>query len=210
MNTTPHGRLRKRALALSTIAAAAAIPAIVPADADAAAIKFAVDNNVLVGQDVKVHGALDAPAGQEVRVQRTRGGRWHTIDTVTTDGDGGFKTHLDTEALGKMRIRAVGPQGSESPVRKSVAYRLASASYYGPGLYGQHLACGGTLEPGTIGVANKTLPCGSKVRLHYRGHTIRVPVIDRGPYAGNREFDLTEATKNRLHFPSTGNVWTTK
>src|SRR4051812_44608736 len=41
----------------------------------------------------------------------------------------------------------------------------AVASWYGPGLYGGHLACGGTLTPQTAGVANKTLGCGTKVRL---------------------------------------------
>ena len=43
-------------------------------------------------------------------------------------------------------------------------YRKAAASWYGPGLYGNKLACGGTLEPGTIGVANKTLP------VRHEGH----------------------------------------
>jgi rare lipoprotein A (peptidoglycan hydrolase) len=39
---------------------------------------------------------------------------------------------------------------------------------------------------------------------------VTVPVIDRGPYAGNRVWDLTPATKARLHFPSTGVVWSTR
>src|SRR4051794_8472099 len=42
---------------------------------------------------------------------------------------------------------------------------LAVASWYGPGLYGNHLACGGTLTPGTFGVAHKALACGTKIRL---------------------------------------------
>ncbi|HXS46068.1 MAG TPA: septal ring lytic transglycosylase RlpA family protein, partial [Solirubrobacterales bacterium] len=84
------------------------------------------------------------------------------------------------------------------------AYRTAAASYYGPGLYGGALACGGTLQPGTLGVAHKTLPCGSKVRLRYRGRTVTVPVVDRGPYVAGRDFDLTAATRARLRFPSTG------
>ena len=46
-------------------------------------------------------------------------------------------------------------------------YRPAAASYYGPGLYGGALACGGTLTPGKLGVANKTLPCGTRVTLRY-------------------------------------------
>ena len=60
-----------------------------------------------------------------------------------------------------------------------------------------------------MGVANKTLPCGMLVTLHYGGHTVRVPVIDRGPYVEGREFDLTEATKNALGFGDTGQVWST-
>ena len=43
--------------------------------------------------------------------------------------------------------------------------------------------------------------------LRYNGRTVRVPVIDRGPYVGSREFDLTEATKQALGFGDTGTVW---
>jgi rare lipoprotein A len=84
------------------------------------------------------------------------------------------------------------------------------ASYYGPGLYGNKLACGGRLQPGTIGVANKTLPCGTKITLHNKGRTLNVKVIDRGPYVGGRYYDLTAATKQKLGFGSTGQVWSTK
>jgi rare lipoprotein A (peptidoglycan hydrolase) len=35
-------------------------------------------------------------------------------------------------------------------------------------------------------------------------------VIDRGPYVGGRDWDLTGATKTRLGFPSTGTVWATR
>ncbi|MBA3300592.1 MAG: septal ring lytic transglycosylase RlpA family lipoprotein, partial [Thermoleophilaceae bacterium] len=38
---------------------------------------------------------------------------------------------------------------------------------------------------------------------------VTVRGVDRGPYAGNREFDLTAATKRKLGFGSTGTVWTT-
>ena len=49
-----------------------------------------------------------------------------------------------------------------------------------------------------------SLPCGSKVKLRYRGRTVTVPVVDRGPYVAGRDFDLTAATKAKLGFPSTG------
>jgi rare lipoprotein A (peptidoglycan hydrolase) len=59
-------------------------------------------------------------------------------------------------------------------------------------------------------VANRTLPCGTKVTLRYGSRSVTVPVIDRGPFSGSREWDLTAATKSRLGFPDTGVVWTTK
>ena len=83
-------------------------------------------------------------------------------------------------------------------------------SYYGPGLYGNGVACGGTLTPSTIGVAHKTLPCGTKVTIRYHGHTVVAPVIDRGPYVAGRDYDLTEATRNRLGFGGVGTIWTNR
>ena len=70
-------------------------------------------------------------------------------------------------------------------------YRHALASWYGPGLYGNQLGCGGRLGTSQLGVAHKSLPCGTKVTLRHHGRVVRVPVIDRGPYSGAREFDLT-------------------
>ena len=86
------------------------------------------------------------------------------------------------------------------------AYRLAAASYYGPGLYGNGVACGGTLQPGTLGVANKTLPCGTMVKLRYHGRTITVPVIDRGPYVAGRDYDLTRRPRSGSASPGVGVV----
>ena len=85
-------------------------------------------------------------------------------------------------------------------------YRRAAVSWYGPGLYGNKLSCGGRLTPGTLGVAHKTLPCGSRVTLRRGDRVIRVRVVDRGPYVGGREFDLTSATRERLHFGGVGSL----
>ena len=85
-------------------------------------------------------------------------------------------------------------------------YRKSYASWYGPGLYGNRLGCGGTLSAGRLGVAHKSLPCGTKVTLRHGGRVVRVPVIDRGPYVGGREFDLTAATAQKLHFHGHGSI----
>lgn len=72
--------------------------------------------------------------------------------------------------------------------------------------YGLPVACGGVLKVPELGVANKTLPCGTEVTFVYGGRAIRVPVIDRGPYIPGREWDLTGATAEALHFPGLGPI----
>ncbi len=101
---------------------------------------------------------------------------------------------------GTARHRAA-HRGAHGPHR---AYRPAEASWYGGG---GSLACGGTLTSSTQGVANRTLPCGTRVFLRYHGRKVEVSVIDRGPYVAGREFDLTEATKRALGFGDLGEVW---
>jgi rare lipoprotein A (peptidoglycan hydrolase) len=74
----------------------------------------------------------------------------------------------------------------------------AGATWYGPGFYGHQTACGTVLRQTTVGIAHRSLPCGTKVTLAYHGHTVVAPVIDRGPYAGGYKFDLTGATAEAL------------
>ena len=85
-------------------------------------------------------------------------------------------------------------------------YRVVKATWYGPGLYGNRTACGQRLTRSTVGVAHKRLRCGTKIALAYRGKTVVVPVIDRGPYARGIEFDLTYATAKRLGMMQTARV----
>jgi rare lipoprotein A (peptidoglycan hydrolase) len=86
------------------------------------------------------------------------------------------------------------------------AWRYGGASWYGPGLWGNKTACGQTLRPQTLGVAHKTLPCGTTVKFVYRGQTVVTQVIDRGPYAHGRVWDLTKAVSDALGFEGVGRV----
>jgi len=66
------------------------------------------------------------------------------------------------------------------------------ATWFGPGFYGQTTACGQTLTPEVVGVANRRLPCGTLVRVGYKGHALTVPVLDRGPFGhAGADWDLT-------------------
>jgi hypothetical protein len=220
------------------IAAMAAVPAVASSDtqspqpasptaapatatpvAHKAASALSVDSvrrTVIAGKRVVVRGHL-TPAGSRavvsLQVRKPHGG-WTTVDHDRVS-HGRYVLTWKPGKTGekKLRVHFGGSRALGSAKHTAGTtriYRRAFVSWYGPGLYGGHLACGGTLTPGTLGVANKTLPCGAKVTLHYRGRTVRVPVVDRGPYVGGREFDLTAATKRRLGFGSTGVVMTTR
>ncbi len=83
-------------------------------------------------------------------------------------------------------------------------YYTSIASVYTD--YGLGIACGGVLHVTQLGVANKTLPCGTMIIFVYNGRAIRIPVIDRGPYIAGREWDLTGAAAEALHFPGLGPI----
>ncbi len=84
--------------------------------------------------------------------------------------------------------------------------KTASATWYGPGLYGNRTACGQVLRPGTIGVAHRSLPCGTTVKFAYRGRSLVTRVIDRGPYSQGHAWDLTNGARQLLGFDGSNRV----
>ncbi len=170
-------------------------------------------HTVLSGNGIALSGKV-RPAGRH-RVKLIFHGPDPGVVGAMTRADGTFALRWAPGRTGNYAVRAFGvhdarTRGALSQARRLTSYRLAGASYYGPGLYGNGVACGGTLLPGTLGVAHKTLPCGTKVKLRYHGRSLTVPVIDRGPYVAGRDYDLTEATKLRLGFPGVGTVLATR
>ena len=86
-------------------------------------------------------------------------------------------------------------------------FRYAGASWYGgPSMWGRSTACGKTLRPSTLGVAHKSLPCGTTVKFVYHGHVLVTQVIDRGPYVQGRSWDFTKAASEALGFEGVGRV----
>jgi hypothetical protein len=220
------------ALAPIEISASTTPPLHVPAHTSLSVIR--TELNVLEGHTTSVTGKLitnahgleggDAvSAEQSVDDAATLPGREVLLQAL---GSHGWRTlaHTRTGAKGRFRLRFVPLQTASEQVRLRFAgdaedlgahrrlgrlnvYRLAEASWYSGG---GELACGGELTSATMGVANKTLPCGTEVTLRYDGRSVRVSVIDRGPYVAGREFDLTEATKQALGFGGVGEVWSTR
>jgi rare lipoprotein A len=172
--------------------------------------------NVLADHRTSVTGTLTeghrARLANELVALEVLGRRgWRTIARTHTGARGRFRLSYTPRKLGSRWARlSFAGDAADLPARQRLGrlnvFRLAEASWYGGG---GSLACGGELTSSTMGVANKTLPCGTLVTLRYGGRTVRVPVVDRGPYVAGREFDLTEATKDALGFAGVGEVWST-
>jgi hypothetical protein len=205
-----HGVVGARAM--NTTAVAPHVGAAIGAAAPSAPVHVRVSIthshlNALQGRAVDVLGSLHPRlAHEKVVLQARYGRRWHTV------------AHAFSGARGRFALRFVPGQATTEALRVAAdkatrgvgllnVYREVVASYYGGG---GSLACGGSLTSSTLGVANKTLPCGTLVTLRYGGRTVRVPVVDRGPFVPGREFDLTEATKEALGFPGLGAVWSNR
>ena len=95
------------------------------------------------------------------RSASTAGGRWRTRAPARTAASGCATSRVRPPA---SRC-GCGSRGDaeDLPAHRRLGalnvYRLAEASWYGGG---GELACGGELTSATMGVANKTLPCGTR------------------------------------------------
>ena len=99
---------------------------------------------------------------------------------------------------------------SSAPANSTPAKVRASgvATWFGPGFFGKQTACGQTLTPAVVGVANRTLACGTLVNVTYEGRSLTVPVLDRGPYSHGVDWDLTAGAAQALGITETVRITT--
>jgi hypothetical protein len=171
--------------------------------------------NVGEGAVAWVRGTLRrAPHRERVLLQRRARHGWTTIARDRTDGHGRYRLRFHSMRPGSLivRVRFAGATGVRPAARRVGRlniFRNTFASWYGPGFYGHRTACGTTFSANVMGVANRTLPCGTRLFLRHGERTVRVQVIDRGPFNFSREFDLSPAVKRALGFGSTGTLGAT-
>jgi rare lipoprotein A len=200
----PRSTMRRAARA-GALCLTATTTAAVPAAAQTDGVDLGTKRlDVRVGGRITVSG--HARSGAVAALQVRRRGHWATLDRARMSPTGRFVLRRRFRAPESAPARVRLSTGAARRLGRVNAYRYAAASWYGPGLYGNHLGCGGTLQPDRLGVAHKSLPCGAKVTLRHAGRVVRVRVIDRGPYVGGREFDLTAATASRLQFSGHGAI----
>jgi rare lipoprotein A (peptidoglycan hydrolase) len=109
----------------------------------------------------------------------------------------------------QARLSAAQREARPVAVSKNRWRHDGNVSWYGPGFYGKRTACGLAMTERLLGVAHRTLPCGTRVtfRNPTNGRTVTAPVVDRGPYVSGRQWDLTGGLCKKLGHCYTGSLY---
>lgn len=148
---------------------------------------------------------LPALAGRTVRLEgRTSHGRWRLLSTVRTGRHGGFGVRARGASAGQqLRVRFGGDSlntRSRKAAGETIVFHRTVASWYNDA---GNTACG---FHASYGVANVSLPCGTKVTFRNGRREVTATVDDRGPYVGGRTWDLNQNTAAALGFGGVGTV----
>lgn len=163
-------------------------------------------HDVIAGREVSVAGRLlPGRGGRAVAVQRHARRAWHTVARARTGRRGGFAVRFRpaTDARGSLRVLFAGDRANGRATAAAgplSVYEPVVVSWYddaGTTACGFHAA---------YGVANRSLPCGTRVHLRHGGRTVTATVDDRGPYVYGRDYDLDQATAAALGFSGVGTI----
>ena len=155
-----------------------------------------------------------ATLGDRVLKKGTAGNDVKTLQILLTrrgfevPSTGYFGRITKRKVRGFQRSRGLTTDGIVGPMTRGALAprRRRRATWYGPGLYGNRMACGGELTRSTWGVAHKTLPCGKKVAIAHGGRIVIAPVVDRGPFVKGVSYDLTEKTARAVRMLETSEI----
>jgi len=201
----------------ATAAAQSTGGASVPPPQPASDVALVAAPQAYLGHEAQLSGSVARSArGRVLRVQRfdEAAGRWRSEARTVVGRKGRFAVSWSPTVLGTQRIRATlrrrrsATVTSASPEVSVRVYRSGIATWYGPGFYGNKTACGIELTETLVGVAHRTLPCGTMVTVHYGSKTILAPVVDRGPFGGKAKWDLTKGAADLLGFTATDRIGT--
>lgn len=160
----------------------------------------------LAGRPLAIAGRLlPARRGRVVSVQRHSGHAWRTVARGRTGRRGGFAVRFRPQpgARGELRVVFAGDRANSRATAAAgmlAVYEPVVVSWY---LDGGATACG---FHATYGIANRTLPCGTHVRLRRGARTVTATVDDRGPYVYGRQYDLSQTTAAALGFAGVGTI----
>jgi hypothetical protein len=174
------------------------------------AARFAVrprEFAVLGSGGIRVAGQLlPAASGRPVRLQSHGPAGWRTVARSQTGRRGRFSLRYAPGSGTGRRLRVLfGGDGQNERATGTAG----TVSVFSPDLASWYNDAGTTAcgYHAGLGVANRTLPCGTRVAFHFGGRTVTAVVDDRGPYVGGRNWDLNENTAAALGFAGVGTVW---
>lgn len=140
-----------------------------------------------------------------VTLQRVLSMKGYRVGGV--DGVFGRRTKVAVKRFQRRRrMTADGRVGPATTRALARTWGVRTATYYGPGLYGNRTACGATLRRRTRGIAHRSLPCGARVPVYRNGRIAIFTVIDRGPHTRGVQLDLTQAAARKLGMRTTSVV----
>lgn len=76
-----------------------------------------------------------------------------------------------------------------------VSSKTLNASWY---MHGKKTANGERFNPQGMTAAHRTMPFGTKLKLHYQGRSVIVRINDRGPFVRGKQLDLSRGAAQHL------------
>jgi rare lipoprotein A len=100
----------------------------------------------------------------------------------------------------------VQPTAKKRPAVPAKLPQTGEASWYGAQHQGKQTASGTIYDQAGLTAAHPSLPFGSKIKVTNlaNGKSVEVKITDRGPFAGNRIIDLSQAAAQALEMIESG------
>jgi rare lipoprotein A len=98
------------------------------------------------------------------------------------------------------------PTAKTSPSVPAQLPQTGEASWYGAQHQGKQTASGTIYDQAGLTAAHPSLPFGSRIKVTNltNGKSVEVEITDRGPFAGNRIIDLSQAAAKALEMKESG------
>jgi len=116
-----------------------------------------------------------------------------------------MKMHLKAALSGILIFSAL-TFGSIHTIAHETQTTVGNASWYGGKFHGRTTANGERFDMHQLTAAHRSLPFGAKVRVTNQAtkDSVVVRINDRGPYAGNRVIDLSQAAARAVRLIGPG------
>ena len=103
-------------------------------------------------------------------------------------------------------LAPVQPTVKKSPTVPAKLPQTGEASWYGAQHQGKQTASGTIYDQAGLTAAHPSLPFGSRIKVTNlaNGKSVEVEITDRGPFAGNRIIDLSQAAAKVLEMIDSG------